>query len=203
VSAAFLTSPILAGHHGFFTRRGGVSTGHYASLNCSTSGGDDPALVAENRRRVAVALGAAPEALLGLKQVHGAQVITVDRPWPAGEGRPADAMVSRVSGIALGIITADCAPVLFHDRAAGIVGAAHAGWRGAVAGVLEATIEAMIALGAMHESRPRSARASRNRATKWAPICVRRFLPVRRRPKPAFPPACAPCIGSSISRDIA
>jgi YfiH family protein len=149
VSAAFLTSPILAGHHGFFTRRGGVSTGHYASLNCSTSGGDDPALVAENRRRVAVALGAAPEALLGLKQVHGAQVITVDRPWPAGEGRPADAMVSRVSGIALGIITADCAPVLFLAGAAGLAGAAHAGWRGAVAGVLEATIEAMIALGAM------------------------------------------------------
>lgn len=134
--------------HGFFTRLGGVSTGPYASLNASLSGGDARELVLENRARVALALGARPEKLLGLLQVHSADVVTVTEPWEPGAGPRADALVTRVPGLALGVITADCAPVLFADPATGIVGAAHAGWRGAVAGVLEATVEAMAALGA-------------------------------------------------------
>lgn len=134
--------------HGFFTREGGVSAGPYASLNCSTSGADDPAAVAENRARVAQALGADPMMLLGLTQVHGADVVTVETAWPAGAGPRADAVVTRQPGLALGIVTADCAPVLLADAEAGVVGAVHAGWRGAVGGVLEATVAAMAALGA-------------------------------------------------------
>ena len=141
-----LTSPALSARHGFFTRRGGVSIGPYASLNGSLSGGDDRAAVQANRHLVAASLGAA--AMAGLHQVHGAAVVTVDQPWEPGAGPQADAMVTNRSGIALGIITADCAPVLLADPAAGVVGAVHAGWRGAVAGVLEATLHAMAALGA-------------------------------------------------------
>lgn len=137
--------------HGFFTRRGGVSLGPYASLNCSLSGQDDREAVLENRARVARALGAAPDSLVGLTQVHGIDVATVTAPWRAGDGPRADAMVTDRPGVALGVITADCGPVLFADAAAGVIGAAHAGWRGAVAGVLEATIAAMIALGAQAE----------------------------------------------------
>lgn len=144
-----VTDVALAGMpHGFFTRLGGVSTGPYASLNASLSGGDDRAAVMENRARVAAALGAQPEHLLGLTQIHSADVVTVTEPWAAGEGPRADALVTRVRGLALSVITADCGPILFADPAAGIVGAAHAGWRGAVVGILEATVEAMVALGA-------------------------------------------------------
>ena len=134
-----LRDTALAAPHGFFTREGGVSTGPYASLNCGLSGGDDPASVAENRRRAADAVGVAR--LVGLTQVHGAEVAVVDEPWASGAGPRADAMVTRRPGIGLGIITADCVPVLF--AAPGIVGAAHAGWRGALAGVLEAVVAAM------------------------------------------------------------
>ena len=141
-----LLSPALAARHGFFTRRGGVSSGPFASLNCSLSSPDDPACVAENRARVAAALGAAT--LVGLTQVHGPDVVTVTEPWPPGHGGRADAMVTSRPGIALGIITADCTPVLLHDASAGVIGAVHAGWRGALAGVLEATVAAMTALGA-------------------------------------------------------
>jgi len=140
--------------HGFFTRRGGVSTGPYASLNCSLSSQDAPEAVLRNRGRAAEAVGADPARLVGLHQVHGAGVVRVETPWNPGEGPPADAMVSKRPGIALGIVTADCAPILFVDPAAGIIAAAHAGWRGAVEGVLEATVEAMAALGAQ---RPRIA----------------------------------------------
>ena len=139
---------VLPARHGFFTRAGGVSEGPYASLNCSLSGQDRREAVLENRARAARAVGAAPECLVGLTQVHGAAVVTVTDPWPAGAGAQADAMVTDRAGIALGIVTADCAPVLFADEAAGVIGAAHAGWRGAVAGVLEATVAAMAALGA-------------------------------------------------------
>jgi hypothetical protein len=142
-----LTDPLLGVPHGFFTRQGGVSTGPYASLNGSLSGGDDRSAVIENRTRVARALGAAGD-LLGLTQIHGLDVATVTAPWAPGEGPRADAMVTRQPGLALGVITADCAPVLFADRATGVVGAAHAGWRGAVAGILEATLDAMVTLGA-------------------------------------------------------
>lgn len=134
--------------HGFFTRAGGVSEGPFASLNCSLSGQDARAHVLENRGRAAQALGAAPESLVGLTQVHGAEVAVVETAWAPGAGPRADAMVTARPGIALGIVTADCAPVLFADATAGVVGAAHAGWRGALSGVLEATLAAMVQLGA-------------------------------------------------------
>ncbi len=145
----FLTdSGLSACPHGFFTRLGGVSTGPFASLNCSMTSGDDPALLRENRKLVAAAIGVPAERLLGLTQVHGDAVVSVAAPWMPGQGARADAMVTDRPGLALGIITADCAPVLFADPEAGVVGAAHAGWRGAVAGILERTVEAMTALGA-------------------------------------------------------
>ena len=145
----FLTDPLLAAApHGFFTRRGGVSRGAFAALNCSLSGQDDPEAVAENRARAARALGQPPSALSGLFQVHGAAVVAAEGPIPPGARPQADALVTRRPGVLLGIVTADCAPVLFLDEQAGVVGAAHAGWRGALAGVLEATVAAMEALGA-------------------------------------------------------
>jgi hypothetical protein len=146
--AEALTADGLPAPHGFFTRRGGVSSGPFASLNCSLSSADDPAAVLENRARAARSLGIDPAGLLGLTQVHGDRVVTVAAPWAPGLGGQADAMVTDRANIALGIVTADCAPVLFADSAGSIVGAAHAGWRGAVLGVLEATLAAMVALGA-------------------------------------------------------
>jgi hypothetical protein len=144
-----ITAAVLAPlRHGFFTRRGGVSEGPFASLNCSLFGRDDPALVMENRARAASALGVDLASLVGLRQVHGTTVVPVRAPWPADAGPQADALVTDRPGIALGIVTADCAPVLFADADAGVIGAAHAGWRGAVAGVLEATVAAMLRLGA-------------------------------------------------------
>lgn len=141
--------------HGFFGRRGGVSTGIFASLNCGPGSGDDRAKVIENRRRAAEALAPGTR-LVTLGQIHGIAIVTVERPWPIGETQQDDAkciplgdgMVTAIPGIALGILTADCAPVLFADAAAGIVGAAHAGWKGALSGVLEAAIAAMERLGA-------------------------------------------------------
>jgi YfiH family protein len=143
-----ITDASLAVPHGFFTRAGGVSTGPYASLNCSLSSADDRAAVLENRARVAQTLGVEHGRLVGLHQVHGRAVATVTAPWAPGEGPQADGMVTAMPGIALGVVTADCGPVLFADPAAGVVGAAHAGWRGAVGGILEATVAAMVALGA-------------------------------------------------------
>jgi YfiH family protein len=146
--AEALTADTLPAPHGFFTRRGGVSTGPFASLNCSLSGQDDRVAVLENRARAARSLGADPSHLLGLTQVHGTGVVTVTEPWAPGQGQKADAMVTERGDIALGIVTADCAPVLFMDLDRNIVAAAHAGWRGAVQGILEATITAMTVLGA-------------------------------------------------------
>ena len=151
--AEYLTTPGLAAlpglSHGFFTRRGGVSEGPWAALNCSLSGHDDPAKVAENRRRAMAALGLDRPALHGLTQVHGTAVAELDEAgWAEGHGPRADAVVTRRPGLALGVITADCAPVLFAEPEAGVIGAAHAGWRGAVDGVIEATLGAMEALGA-------------------------------------------------------
>jgi len=134
--------------HGFFTREGGVSEGLYASLNCGLGSGDDPGHVAENRRRAAAALELEAERLLTCYQVHSPDVVTVERPWAPDERPRADALVTRTPGIALGILTADCAPVLLADAEAGVIGAAHAGWKGALDGVLEATVAAMVALGA-------------------------------------------------------
>jgi YfiH family protein len=144
----FLTGALPASH-GFFTRNGGVSTGPYASLNCSLSGADAPENVFKNRALVAHAMGVAPKNLLGLRQVHEATVHWVTDGWGSGNLPEADAMITARRGFALGIITADCAPVLFSDDAGTCVGAAHAGWRGAVAGVLEATGMAMRAKGAL------------------------------------------------------
>jgi polyphenol oxidase len=144
-----LRSPALPFAHGFFTRQGGVSTGPYATLNCSLSSGDAPASVLENRARAAHTVGAAPAALVGVTQVHGATAVPVSECWAPGSGPRADAMVTDRPGLALGIITGDCAPVLLADAQAGVIGAAHAGWRGAAAGVIEATIAAMADLGAL------------------------------------------------------
>jgi hypothetical protein len=139
----------LAGvRHAFFTRAGGVSGGIYASLNGGTGSDDAPAHVVENRARMAAALGVAPDCLLTAYQIHSPDVVTVDRPWAPAERPRADAIVTRTPGLAIGVTTADCGPVLLADAAAGVIGAAHAGWRGAVTGVLEATIAAMERCGA-------------------------------------------------------
>jgi len=135
--------------HGFFTRKGGVSGGIYGSLNCGPGSKDDPEAVMENRARVASRLAA--RVLLSAHQVHGTTALVVDKPWPP-DGRPrADALVTATRGLALGVLTADCAPVLFADPQAGIVAAAHAGWRGALSGVLEAAVGAMERLGAQRQ----------------------------------------------------
>jgi len=143
-----LTSELLAPlRHGFFTRRGGASSGIFAGLNCGRGSSDQAEVVAINRARAAQALGVAPDALVGVHQVHSARVLRVTGPGRHGVER-ADALVTEVPGLALSVLTADCAPVLFADPEAGVVGAAHAGWRGALDGVLEATVAAMAGLGA-------------------------------------------------------
>jgi YfiH family protein len=131
--------------HGFFTRRGGVSGGIYASLNCGPGSKDSPEAVRENRARVAAHLGA--RKLVSAYQVHGTTALVADDRWPA-ERPKADAMVTATPGVALGVLTADCAPILLADPEARVVGAAHAGWRGALAGIAEAALEAMQGLGA-------------------------------------------------------
>ncbi len=133
--------------HGFFTRRGGASSGIFAGLNCGPGSSDQSEIVAINRSRVAEAIGIEPEALLSVNQVHSPDVLTVTEPGSV-KGLRADAMVTATPDLALGVLTADCQPVLFADPVAGVIGAAHAGWKGTLAGVLEATIEAMEALGA-------------------------------------------------------
>jgi len=138
--------------HGFFTREGGVSTGIHESLNCGPGSRDDPANVAENRQRALDALDHPDADLATLYQAHTAETVTVEQPWPMGQGPRADAMVTRQQGVALGVLTADCAPVLMADAEAGVVGAAHAGWRGALHGILSACVDAMEALGADRES---------------------------------------------------
>ncbi|MFC7737795.1 peptidoglycan editing factor PgeF [Roseomonas sp. GCM10028921] len=149
MTAEFLTAPALSGMpHGFFTRRGGVSTGRFASLNCSLSGQDDPEAVQENRVLAMQAMGVEPASLSGLFQVHGAEVVVAEAPIPHDHRPRADGIVTARPGVTLGIITADCGPVLFADPRAGVVGACHAGWRGALGGVLEATIAAMEGQGA-------------------------------------------------------
>lgn len=134
--------------HGFFSREGGVSQGPYASLNCGLGSGDPIDNVLTNRARAAQAIDVEPDALLTCYQIHSATVITVDAPWPRDTRPKADAMVTRQPGVALGILTADCAPVLLADASARVVGAAHAGWRGALTGVVGATVAAMVKLGA-------------------------------------------------------
>ena len=133
--------------HGFFTRRGGVSEGIYAGLNTGIGSDDDMDRVAENRRRVARSLGVSAESLVTPYQIHSADAVIVSAPL-SGERPKADGIATATPGLAIGIGTADCGPVLFTDAEAGVIGAAHAGWKGALGGVLEATIEAMESLGA-------------------------------------------------------
>lgn len=141
-----LTHDAISARHGFFTRKGGASSGIFAGLNCGLGSTDQRSSVEINRTRVAEAMGLAPLDLSTLHQVHSADVITLSA---ARHDRPvADGMVTRTPGVLLGILTADCQPVLFHDPKAGVIGAAHAGWRGAKAGILENMLDAMERLGA-------------------------------------------------------
>ena len=153
MTVPFATSEVLTGvagiRHGFFGRAGGVSDGDYASLNCGPGSADDPGAVAENRTRAMAALGLPANALYTARQVHGTDAIVLHaRGAPRRQG---DALVTSSPGVALGILTADCAPVLFADPEARIAGAAHAGWRGALDGVLAAAVSAMEALGARRD----------------------------------------------------
>ena len=147
----------LAGiRHGFFTREGGVSEGVYASLNAGIGSDDAPGNVAENRARMAAALAVEPDRLLTAYQIHSPDVVVAETPWNTATRPRADAIVTRVPDLAVGISTADCGPLLFADPKARVVAAAHAGWRGALSGVIEATLAAMEKLGA---ERPRIAAA--------------------------------------------
>jgi len=144
---AFDTTEALAGtRHGFFGRHGGVSTGDFSGLNVSLSVGDDADAVAENRARIAATLGG--KSLVTVKQVHSCRVVTVGADGLPDKMIEADALVTNLPDILLGILTADCSPLLFHDPQAGVIGAAHAGWKGAVGGILTNTVAAMEALGA-------------------------------------------------------
>ena len=138
--------------HGFFTRRGGVSQGIYASLNCSFGSRDAAAHVAENRERVRTNLNGQPSGLCTLYQCHSDVVVRVTNPFPDGQFPKADAMVTVTPGIALGVMGADCAAVLLADSEAKVVGAAHAGWKGARSGVIESIVNEMMRLGAEHEN---------------------------------------------------
>ena len=146
IHASSLASPNI--RHAFFTRAGGVSPGIYESLNGGIGSKDAPENVRENRARMATALGVAPAHLVSCYQIHSPDVIVATEPWTRETTPRADAIVTKVPGLAVGVGTADCGPVLFADAEAGIVGAAHAGWKGALTGVLEATVAAMEKLGA-------------------------------------------------------
>jgi len=150
VRSAFADSPGI--RHAFFTCEGGVSEGIYASLNCGFGSDDDPERVAENRRRALAALGMPKNDLLTVHQVHSADALVVDSADDLAHRPRADAMVTATPGLTLGILTADCAPVLLADPEAGVIGAAHAGWRGALSGILAATVERMLVLGARRDA---------------------------------------------------
>lgn len=145
-----LTADVLSDlRHGFFTRRGGASSGVFKGLNCGLGSSDQRDIVLTNRARVAHAMEVAPDHLVTVHQHHSADVLTLD--GPPEDSPKADAMVTATPGLVLGILTADCQPALFADAETGVIGAAHAGWGGAIGGVLENTIEAMVALGAKRE----------------------------------------------------
>jgi hypothetical protein len=149
-----VTAPTLALEgirHAFFTREGGVSEGLYATLNGGLGSHDDVTFVAENRARMAQALGVKPPALLTAYQIHSPAAVVVDAPWSADQRPRADAIVTRAPGVAVGVTTADCGPILLADPVARVIGAAHAGWRGALTGIVEATVTAMNDLGARTE----------------------------------------------------
>jgi YfiH family protein len=146
-----LTADCLAPiQHGFFTRRGGASSGVFSGLNCGTGSTDQTEIVAINRSRVAAAMDVPVKCLMGVHQVHSADVVHITNSH--SEKSRADGMVTKTPGLALSVLTADCQPVLFCDHAAGVIGAAHAGWRGALNGILEATMDAMESIGARREN---------------------------------------------------
>jgi YfiH family protein len=145
--ASSLLSQVPGLRHAFFTREGGVSQGIYESLNAGIGSQDDPVHVAENRRRMAETMGVAPANFLSLYQIHSPDAVIADRPWDAASRPRADAIVTRTPGLAIGVTAADCGPVLFADPRGRVIAAAHAGWKGALAGVLEKTIDAMETLG--------------------------------------------------------
>jgi YfiH family protein len=150
-----IQSPMLSGlrrvRHAFFTREGGVSEGLYASLNGGQGSRDEPARVIENRRRMAAALGVPVGALVTAYQVHSPDVVVATKPWTRADAPHADAIVSSTTGLALGVTVADCGPILLADGDAGVTGAIHAGWRGALDGVIEAAVARMLDLGASRE----------------------------------------------------
>ncbi|HTZ76701.1 MAG TPA: peptidoglycan editing factor PgeF [Stellaceae bacterium] len=149
ITAEILAAPGI--RHGFFTREGGVSEGLFASLNCGYGSMDEPEKVTENRARVAEALGVGPGRLVTCYQIHSADVVDVVTPWTRDAAPRADGMVTVVPGLALGVLAADCAPVLLADPEVPVIGACHAGWRGAVHGIVDATVEAMTLKGARRE----------------------------------------------------
>jgi len=179
--------------HAFFTRDGGVSTGLYASLNGGIGSADDAAHVAENRARMAAALGVEPRCLITAYQIHSPQVIVAEDPWPADARPPADGIVTRTPLLAIGVSTADCGPILFAEAQAHVIGAAHAGWRGALAGVLEATIAAMEQLGAARQ-RIRAALGPMIRQPNYevGPDLIERFAAENGESGSFFAPAARP-----------
>lgn len=191
-----LTAPTLALpgiRHAFFTRQGGVSTGLYASLNGGIGSADTVANVGANRARLAAALGVEPRRLLSAFQIHSPQVIVATQTWP-DEARPrVDGIVTRIPRLALGVITADCGPVLFAEPQAGVIGAAHAGWRGALAGIIEATVAAMEGLGAARAKiRAALGPMIRQRSYEVGPDLIERFAAADPAAKPFFAPAARP-----------
>jgi polyphenol oxidase len=147
-----LESPLLSAvpglRHAFFSRDGGVSEGIYAGLNGGVGSNDDPANVAENRRRMAEQMGVTTEHFLTVFQVHSPDVVVASAPWGTSSRPRADALVTRTEGLAIGVTAADCGPILLVDPNARVIGAAHAGWKGALSGIVESTVEAMEKLGA-------------------------------------------------------
>jgi polyphenol oxidase len=147
-----LASPLLSAipglRHAFFTREGGVSDGIYAALNGGLGSNDDPGNVRENRRRMAAQMGVTPEHFLSVWQIHSPDAVVASGPWQNASRPRADAMVTRTEGLAIGITAADCGPILFADPTARVIGAAHAGWKGALTGIVESTVAAMEKLGA-------------------------------------------------------
>ena len=152
MKSASLLDEIPGITHRFFTREQGASDGIYRGLNCGPGSRDDPQRVKANRTKVATDMGVEEDHLLTVHQIHSATAVTVTEPWTDGQAPQADALVTGNTGLALGILTADCAPVLFAASDGGTIGAAHAGWKGALNGVLETTLDAMAALGAARET---------------------------------------------------
>src|ERR1700688_2119053 len=148
ITGSSLLSAIPGLRHAFFSREGGVSGGIYTGLNGGLGSHDDPADVAENRRRMAEQMGVAPTHFLSVHQVHSPDAVVAAGPWPGASRPRADAIVTRTEGLAIGVTAADCGPILFVDPNARVIGAAHAGWNGALTGIVESTVDAMEKLGA-------------------------------------------------------